>query len=70
MEAEYAIFKGKYSENPIWLGSIDGFDRAVEIMKRMAERLPGDYFVLSPVNHAVVASCENDKAATTRPSFT
>jgi len=57
MEAKYAIFRGKHSENPMWLGSIDGFDRAVEMMHRMAERLPGDYFVFSPVNRSVVATC-------------
>lgn len=61
MEAQYAIFKGKHSENPMWLGSMGGFDRAVEMMNRMAERLPGDYFVYSPANRSVV--CET----TTQP---
>jgi hypothetical protein len=63
MEAQYAIFRGKHSENPRWLGSIGGFDRAVEMMHRMAERLPGDYFVFSSVTQSVVATCE----ATTQP---
>jgi hypothetical protein len=51
---EYDVFKGTPKKNPLWLGSVKGWERAVELTNRMAARLPGDYFVSSAVTREVV----------------
>ena len=38
----------------MWLGSVAGFDRAVEMMNQLAERQPGEYFVFSSEGQTVV----------------
>ena len=54
-EFKYDVFKGIPKKNPLWLGSVNGLERAAELMKRMATSLPGDYFVSSAVTSEVVA---------------
>jgi hypothetical protein len=56
MEFKYDVFKGVPKKNPLWLGSINGLERAMEQMNGMADRLPGDYFVSSATNAEVVAT--------------
>src|SRR5579864_8485399 len=46
-EFKYDVFKWIPKKNPLWLGSVNGLERAAELMKRMATSLPGDYFVSS-----------------------
>lgn len=52
---KYDVFKGIPKKNPLWLGSVNGLERAAELMKRMAISLPGDYFVSDAVTSEVVA---------------
>ena len=56
----YDVFKGipGTTKNPVWLGAIAGLNRATEHMNRMAERMPGDYFVSDSRTGEVVASVE------------
>jgi hypothetical protein len=53
----FDVFKGT-RENCIWLGTLTGLNRAIELMNRMAERQPDSYFVFSSLNSQVVATIE------------
>ena len=55
-EFKYEVFKGIPKKNPFWLGSVSGLERATELMNRMADRLPGDYFVSRAITAEVVAA--------------
>jgi hypothetical protein len=55
-EATYDVFKGLPDKNPLWLGAVPGLQRAIDQMKRMSARLPGDYFVFDPRENEVVAT--------------
>jgi hypothetical protein len=63
-EFKYDVFKGTPKKNPLWLGSVNGLDRATELMKRMAARLPGDYFVSSGITTEVVAVSKQENEQT------
>jgi hypothetical protein len=54
-DSKYDVFKGTPDNNPLWLGNINGLERATELMNRMAARLPGDYFVSKAASAKVVA---------------
>jgi hypothetical protein len=41
----YDVFKRNAQKKPLWLGAVKGRKRAIDLMNRMAARLPGDYFV-------------------------
>ncbi len=50
----YEVFKGNPQKKPLWLGSVKGRTRAVDLMNRMAARLPDDYFVLDTITQELV----------------
>ena len=50
----YDVFKRNPQKKPFWLGSVKGWTRAVDLMNRMAARLPGDYFVWNPITQELV----------------
>jgi hypothetical protein len=50
----YDVFKGNPQKKPLWLGSVHGRTRALNLMNWMAARLPGDYFVWNTVTHELV----------------
>ena len=52
----YDVFKGIPEKKPLWLGTVTGLRRAIDLMNRTAARLPFDYFVCSAATHEVVAS--------------
>ena len=68
------VFKGTPG-NDIWLGSVTALNRAVELMNRMAERQPDNYFVVSSHNSQVVATIgphyksDTPSASKTMPSY-
>jgi hypothetical protein len=66
METTYEVFKGTPRKNPMWLGSAEGFQKAVDLMNRMAGREPADYFVFSPVLNEVVAGVQQSAASPVR----
>ena len=51
----YDVFKGAPDKKPLWLGAVNGLPRALEQMKRMADRLPGDYFISDGTTHEILA---------------
>jgi len=62
------VFKGPEG-NARRLASVTGFDRAVDLMNRMAEIQPDNYFVFSPVSQEVVARTpKRIRAAIPRPN--
>ena len=65
METTYDVFKGfpGTTKSPLWLGAIAGLNRATEHMNRMAERMPGDYFVIDHRTGEIVASVESPGSA-------
>jgi hypothetical protein len=52
----YDVFKGHPQKKPLWLGTVNGLPRAIDLMDRMAARLSGDYFVCNAATHEVLAS--------------
>jgi hypothetical protein len=52
----YDVFKQTPQKKALWLGSVNGLPRALDQMKRMAARLPGDYFISDAATHEVIAS--------------
>lgn len=50
----YDVFKGIPSRNPLWLGTVKGRTRALDLVNRMAVRLPGDYFVWNTMTQEIV----------------
>ena len=50
----YDVFKGSPQKKPLWLGSVKGRTRAVDLMNGMAVRLPGDYFVWNTITQEIV----------------
>jgi hypothetical protein len=52
----YELFKRTPQEQPRRLGSVNGLQRALDQMKRMSARLPGDYFISDAATHEVIAS--------------
>jgi hypothetical protein len=65
-QTAYDVFKGTRKKTPLWLGSMTGFQRAVDQMNRMAARLPGDYFVIDSVTNEVVATVQQRAGAPIR----
>jgi hypothetical protein len=50
----YDVFKGNPQKKPLWLGTVKGRTRAVDLMNGMAARLPGDYFVWNTITQELV----------------
>ena len=50
----YDVFKGNPEKKPLWLGTVKGRMRAVDLMNGMAARLPGDYFVRNTITQEIV----------------
>lgn len=53
---EYVVFKAVPKFKPIRLGSLGNLRMAIEIMNRMASRMPGEYFIVDLATDEVVAS--------------
>lgn len=53
---EFGVFKGTPHMQPFQLGLVSDLKRATELMNRMAERIPGNYFVRHMITREVVAS--------------
>ena len=60
METAYDVFKGTPESKPLWLGTISGLRRAIQMMNMMGERLPGSYFI---VEQGYKKSCRCDNWA-------
>ena len=54
----YDVFKGTPQNKPLWLGTVNRLERAIDQMNRMFARLPGDYFVSNSATHEVLASVQ------------
>jgi hypothetical protein len=59
MEAgkRYEVYKEYANASPIRLGSLGKPHLAIEIMNRMAARMPGKYFVIDTLTAEVIARC-------------
>jgi hypothetical protein len=53
---EYGIFRGTPQMQPFQLGLVSDLKRATDLMHRMAERIPGSYFVRHMVTREILAS--------------
>jgi hypothetical protein len=56
----YDVFKGNHQKKPLWLGTVEGRTRAIDLMNRMAARLPGDYFVWNTITQQLVTEVHAD----------
>lgn len=52
----YDVFKGNPQKKPLWLGTVKGRTRALDLMNRMAVRLPGDYFGWNTITQELVTA--------------
>ena len=61
---EFGVFKGIPQMKPFQLGVVADLQRAIDLMNRMNERIPGNYFVRHMETHEVLASlrCETENA--------
>lgn len=62
---EYGVFKGIPQLKPFQLGLVSDLTRAIDLMNRMNQRIPGDYFIRNMVTHELMVSvhAEPDSAA-------
>lgn len=62
---EFGVFKGIPLMKPFQLGVVADLQRAIDLMNRMNERIPGNYFVRHMETHEVLASlrCEAEDTA-------
>ena len=65
---EFGVFKGTPQMQPFQLGVVPDLKRATELMNRMAERIPGNYFVRHMITREVVLMlrCEEEEDAPSR----
>jgi hypothetical protein len=56
----YTVFKGSRQEKPLWLGTVKGRKRAIDLMNRMAARLPDDYFVCNTFTQELVTEVRTE----------
>lgn len=52
----YDIFSGSGYQDAKWLEAVEGLSAACERMKRLAEQMPGPYFVFSTDSKSILAS--------------
>jgi len=57
-EARFDIFSGQIDKNALWIETVEGLSRARERMEQIAAEKPGQYFIFSPLSHAVLAQVE------------
>lgn len=67
---EYGVFKGTPQMQPFQLGLVSDLERARDLMNRMAERIPGNYFVRHMVTRKVLASVRNHQEGDAEPEVT
>jgi hypothetical protein len=49
------IFRKDVRGNPVWIDTVDDLDDARYRLNRLAEALPGEYFVFDQRTHRIVA---------------
>jgi hypothetical protein len=54
----YDVFSGSREQNPLWLESVEGLERACETMRQRAALSPGPYFVFCVASQKVLASTD------------
>lgn len=57
-EPRFDIFSGQIDKNALWIETVEGLSSARERMEQIAAEKPGQYFIFSPLNHAVLAQIE------------
>lgn len=57
-EPRFDIFSGQIDNNALWIETVDGLSNARERMEQIAAEKPGQYFIFSPLSHAVLAQIE------------
>ena len=65
----YEVFKGKPQKKALWLGAVKGRTRALDLMNRMAARLPGDYFVWNAITQDLVTEVRAGAAVPIQASY-
>jgi len=53
---QYGVFRGTPRMQPFQLGVVSDLKRATDLMYRMAERIPGDYFIRHMVTGEILVS--------------
>jgi hypothetical protein len=56
MNSTFDIFRGLPDGYPVWLEAVQGFEEAKRRLSSLASTSPGEYFVYSVGQKAVVAS--------------
>ena len=57
----FDLFAGSGDKDAMWLETVEGLDNARSRMERLAAQVPGQYFVFSVHNCAVVAKTDTTK---------
>ena len=55
-EPTFEVFSGGPDRDAVWLESVEGFSNARERMEQIAEQKPGQYFVFSRQQDAILVS--------------
>ncbi|HWF38236.1 MAG TPA: hypothetical protein VG322_06945 [Candidatus Acidoferrales bacterium] len=62
-EPRFDIFSGHIDKNALWIETVEGLSNARERMEQIATEKPGQYFIFSPMSHAVLAQIETFASA-------
>jgi hypothetical protein len=68
MLCTFDVFKGSPKRDRLWLGNVEGLQRAIDLMNSMAGRLPGDYFMCNAATQELVALVQNSPIKLDRPT--
>ena len=54
----FDIFYGRVDKDAVWVETVEGFGNAYELMTKIAEGIPGCYFIVSQKTHTIRGSID------------
>jgi hypothetical protein len=62
MEAGYErVFSGLLNKDAMWIESVQGLGAANDLMKELAAKRPGPYFVFDAISHKILAQTDTSQ---------
>ena len=58
MITTFDIFCGRVDKDAVWVETVEGFGNAYELMPKVAEGIPGSYFIVSQNTRTIRASID------------
>ena len=54
----FDIFCGRVDKDAVWVETVEGFGNAYELMTKIAEGIPGSYFIVTQKTHTLRGSID------------